>query len=382
MEMAISWDSRAVTIVIIAALVLLAALWWLWWRLPQRQMARLALKIRDPKARADTEDNFRKTIGQALGGAAVLIGAGAAYLQFTQQQQAARDQLQAAHDLLISNQVAKGFEQLASEKVAMRLGGTYGLEGVMNTSTEYHQPVLEALCAFVRDGTIGMIVNDRRPPTDIQAALTVIGRRGDGSGQVDLSSANIPGVNLEGANLAEANLEGANLGAARLENANLTHAILSGVNLAGAYVSYATLDRASLMHANLNSAYLNGAHLLATFLFRASMSGADLDNANLTDAILGGVNLRGATLDHANLSHATLEDADLTGARLWDADLSRANLSRVNLSDAYLAEAKLDNQDQLNDACGKPKVLPPGLTLDKPCPPPAVAPPLNRRTTP
>ena len=28
----------------------------------------------------------------------------------------------------------------------------------MNTSSDYHQPVLEALCAFVRDSTVGMIV--------------------------------------------------------------------------------------------------------------------------------------------------------------------------------------------------------------------------------
>ena len=42
------------------------------------------------------------TAGQALGGAAVLIGAIAACLQFTQQQ--------ALHELLIMNQVSKGFE--------------------------------------------------------------------------------------------------------------------------------------------------------------------------------------------------------------------------------------------------------------------------------
>ena len=72
--------------------------WWLWWRLPKRQVNRLSLKIRDAKARADVEDNFRKTIGQLLGGAAVLGGAGLAYLQFMQQQRA-------SHDLLISNQV-------------------------------------------------------------------------------------------------------------------------------------------------------------------------------------------------------------------------------------------------------------------------------------
>ena len=64
------------------SLSLLLAAWWLWWRLPKRQVDRLRLTIRDPKARADVEDNFRKTIGQLLGGAAVLIDAALAYLQF------------------------------------------------------------------------------------------------------------------------------------------------------------------------------------------------------------------------------------------------------------------------------------------------------------
>ncbi len=36
-----------------------AAVWWLWWRLPKQQVARLALKICDLKARADVENNFR-----------------------------------------------------------------------------------------------------------------------------------------------------------------------------------------------------------------------------------------------------------------------------------------------------------------------------------
>ena len=120
--------------------------WWLWWRLPKQQVDRLRLSIRDPKARIDVEDNFRKTMSQLLGGAAVLIGAGAAYLQFSQQQRV-------SHDLLISNQVAKGFEQLGNNKMVVRLGGIYALEGVMNGSEQYHQPVLEALSAFVREST-------------------------------------------------------------------------------------------------------------------------------------------------------------------------------------------------------------------------------------
>jgi membrane protein implicated in regulation of membrane protease activity len=41
--------------------------WWLWWRLPRRQANRLQSTMPDTKARADVEDNFRKTVGQLLG---------------------------------------------------------------------------------------------------------------------------------------------------------------------------------------------------------------------------------------------------------------------------------------------------------------------------
>lgn len=116
--------------------------WWFWWRFPKRQVRDMSLRIRDPKARADVEDNFRKTVGQMLGGAAVLFGAGGAYLQFWQQQQA-------AHELLISGQVTKGFEQLGTlDKMVVRLGGIYALEAVMNNSDQYYLPILNALCAF------------------------------------------------------------------------------------------------------------------------------------------------------------------------------------------------------------------------------------------
>ena len=203
--------------------MLLFGIWWLWWRLPKWQVSRLALKIRDPKARADVEDNFRKTVGQALGGAAVLIGAAFALFQFCQQraeQQHGANQLQqqkAAHDLLISNQVSKGFEQLASDKTAMRLGGIYALEGVMNTSEQYHGSVLEGLCAFVRENTtVKTTSENKQPAIDVQAALTVIGRRAEGIGRIDLANVSIRGANLSRAKLAAADLNDANLSDANL----------------------------------------------------------------------------------------------------------------------------------------------------------------------
>jgi hypothetical protein len=301
-----------------AAVVALFA-WWLWWRLPIFQAHRFDLA--DDKARADVEDNYRKTVGQLLGGAAVLIGAGFAYLQFQQQQR------EAAQDLLIRNQVAKGFELLGNKdgQLQQRLGGIYALEGVMNTSKEYYKPVLEALCAFVRDSTTTDSKETRpawlalfwsvprtdtketregSPASDIQAALTVIGRRTAGEGRPDLSNARIPKTNLS--------------------RADLTGADLSGVILAG-----------------------------------ADLTGADLTRADLTGADLSGVLSSAGSIDPTR--------ANLTGAFLSDADLTRANLTGV----------KGLTKKQLDEACGtnvkgldrlNPPLDPPPK-LDKPCPP-------------
>jgi hypothetical protein len=124
----------------------------------------------------------------------------------------------------------KGSEHLASDKIVMRLGGIYALEGVMNTFEQYHGPVLEALCAFVRESTIGKTVPKDKPTSDVQAALTVIGRRIKGPGAVDLANVSIPGANLE----SHADLSGADLTGARLTKANMSGADLTGANLLGA----------------------------------------------------------------------------------------------------------------------------------------------------
>jgi Pentapeptide repeats (8 copies) len=173
----------------------------------------------------NAEDNIRKTIGQLFGGIAVLIGAWIAYQQFIQQQQS-------SHDLLISNQVSKGFEQLGSNKPVVRLGGIYALEGVMNTSEQYRGPVLEALSAFVRDGT-RTTTGDGPPATDIQAALTVIGRRkGFGIFGPDLSNSHIPKALLGAFNLRNVDLSGADLRGADLRAAGYFPALRRQIHAA------------------------------------------------------------------------------------------------------------------------------------------------------
>jgi hypothetical protein len=295
----------------VAAIVLRLA-WWFWWWLPKQQAERLKLVIRDPKARTDIEDNFRKTAGQLLGGAAVLIGAAFAYLQFTQQQQTTREQFdrqqKAAEDQLISNQVSKGFELLGNKdgQVEQRLGGIYALEGVLNNSDQYQRPVLEALCAFVRDHAKADRSSEGPPATDIQAALTVIGRR-----------------------------------VVLLQKVPVLGLLVAPVDLRDAHLPKADLSGAKLNDADLRGADLQGASLNEASLYGADLSGADLSDTNLTFA-----HLRGATLTGTNL----------TGAKLYLSYLSYADLTG----------AKGLLQEQLNQACGTAAKLDPGLTI-RPC---------------
>jgi uncharacterized protein YjbI with pentapeptide repeats len=330
----------------------------------------VVLALPTTKESADVEDNFRKTVGQLIGGAAVLIGAGFAFFQFLQQQKTTQEQQQttrtqqeiAQSQLLlqqqaalqqqqaaISNQVSKGFEQLASEKLALRLGGIYALEGAMNTSEQYRVPALEALCAFVRENTVGKTASEK-PATDVQAALTVIGRRIKGPGVVDLANVSIPEANLIDANLRRANLIGADLRRADLSGTDLRTANLRGTNLSGAKLGYANLSGADLSYANL--------------------SYANLLNANLNGAYLSVVNLRDAILNGANLTRAYLTRANLSNAHLLNANLNGANLSGANLRDrgADLGGARVLTQTQLDAACGDADTkLPEGLKPPKPC---------------
>src|ERR1700736_3486802 len=121
-EMAIQWNNPIVIAIAVTAAA--ALLIWLWWWVPKWQMR--SVTAGDPKARADIEDNFRKTVGQALGRIAVLIGAGMVYygtqqtLLVSRRSLEASDKqsqrnLEASRALLISQQVSKGFQDLGNK---------------------------------------------------------------------------------------------------------------------------------------------------------------------------------------------------------------------------------------------------------------------------
>lgn len=347
-----------------------------WWWLPRAQANRLRRTVRDPKARAELEDNFRKTIGQLGGGIAVLLGIAFAYSQTIQTLREAEKSRQAtdtaSRNLLISQQVSKGFDQLGSDKINIRIGGVYALEGVMNVSADYHRPIMEALCAFVRQTSYlegprnggaqpeQSAGNDQRPRQtskltgtkrpnsagtrpDVEAAVTALGRRFRNfkEGILDLSGSRLQGAFLSGTDLSGGNLTLADLSTADLTEANLSNSNLSRASLLKTNLSKANLSGARLSGANLAGAELVGALLSEANLARAVLVEADLDKANLVMADLQDADLSLAILNGAKLSQARLRGANLFKGTLWSVDLSGADLSHANATRAVFNEATL-----------------------------------------
>lgn len=274
---------------------------------------------------------------------------------------ATQDQLHIAEQGQITERFARAVEQLGSDTVDVRLGGIYALERVMRDSPSDHPIVMEILAAFIREHAprantpaVDKFKSDGfdRPTTDVQAALTVLGRRNTQNDRPD------DRLNLTGAYLAHAELNKADLTYADLSGADLTSADLTSANLSRALVVEADLSGADLTDARVDLANLGGANLTGTGLVHVDLSGANVSRANLTRAILiesdltsAGLiegNLIHADLTGANLSEADLSSADLGDATLFRARLGEASLTEANLTGAYLSDADLTDADLSN----------------------------------
>jgi hypothetical protein len=196
---------------------------------------------------------------------------------------AADRQARTAEQGHITDRFTAAVEQLGSDKMAVRLGAIYALERISRDSRRDHWTIMETLTAYVREHAPwpprvfanpfvelqGRIVEESaaerpaneakpaasvnvRPATDIQAVLTVLGRR-EARKRDEAENRRL--------DLTETDLRGANLSAIHMENADFTEAHLEGADLDGAHLEGADLDGAHLEGANLWGAHLEGARL-------------------------------------------------------------------------------------------------------------------------
>ncbi len=321
------------------------------------------------KDRFAIKNDFVKNAAQILGGAFFLFG-----LYFTWQNLAVTQERHRT-DLF-----TKAIEQLGSDKLEVRLGGIYALERIARESEKDHWPIMEVLTAYVRQNapapksiwvptTPGeeIVEKLRKPKVDVEAVLTVIGRRtmAFGQGRLDLNETDLRGANLKGAHLEGALFWRSNLDRADLREAHLEKADLRFAYLRWALSSEVHLEGANLRRAHLENAYLQQAHLREANLASANLKAADLQEAHMEQSLLWGANLEGAILFKAHLEGTNLRDANLQGAKLmkshlegatlWGADLRRADLRGANLQGAVglereqLESAYTDKNTKLPD---------------------------------
>ena len=297
------------------------------------------------------------TLVQILTGLLVLAG-----LYWTSRRVlAAEDHVRVAEEGHITDRFTQAIAQLGDQEMAIRLGGIYALERIAKDSEKDHGPIMEVLTAYVRENAPRQAEDPQTAPaplpTDMQAILTVLGRRettgkNRGTDRLDLNHtrltrADLRGAELGGVNLYEADLRGADLSDANLRGADLTRAILGGVPLP----PEAPQDDAFLLSpTNLTGVWPpQPVNPSAVNLRRANLSAANLGGANLSDAKLHDANLSGASLRAANLTWAELMGANLSGAELMAARLTWAILGDANLRGAELALAIL-YEDDLTEA--------------------------------
>ena len=162
---------------------------------------------------------------------------------------------------------ARAMALLGDDKIEVRLGGIYALERLARESQRDHGPIMEVLAAFVREHAHWSEgeTAPARPRADLQAILTVLGRRhapfDPAESHLDLHGVALPRAywphaHLEGAFLYESNFEGALLQSANLRGAWAWKTNFSGAILDGAHFEGTDLTGA----AGLTAAQMKTAH--------------------------------------------------------------------------------------------------------------------------
>jgi uncharacterized protein YjbI with pentapeptide repeats len=147
-----------------------------------------------------------------------------------------------------------------------------------------------------------------------------------------------------GLDLTEANLSGLDLSGFDLRHAILNRAALYGTKLVGTDLTGASMVCAGLERTDFTDAVLRGAYVHALAAQASNFTRADL--TGLTDAtgsLFHGCNLTAARLDDAELAGATFYQCNLIKARVTGTDLHGAVFNESRLDGAEFSRARLDD---------------------------------------
>lgn len=181
----------------------------------------------------------------------------------------------------------------------VRLGAIFALERIAQDSIRDHIQIMEILTTYIRENAPNTIEKTEpltNPRADIQAALSVIGRRTNDQLGIERSTRHHWGQ------------DGFQL--------NLTNSCL---------------NKANLTELNFDNARFTGSQLRGARLQRASLQNADFSNCDFSDALLEFANFSGSKLWYTDLTSAKFENLYLDGASMRSTKIS-TDIIRINAS--------------------------------------------------
>jgi hypothetical protein len=291
------------------------------------------LRTKDREKAAELEDDYRKTVAQVLGGAALVVGFSWTFLKDQ------RTLEQSLHDSA-GKQFAEVAKLLDSSKSAApsRAAGIYAFESVVNADESYSLPIQHTLIALIAAQPEIRPPDDNPPPhiaSDVRAACYILGRLKPPKNNYDFA-----GQYLVGSYSMDApSLVGATFRGSKLFRSDFSGADLTGAKFEGAYMSdweaYGWKGGDSLTTTLANSTeWKLYKHVHYTTYF---------DRANLTDAIfdevdLNGVHFEGATLDGTSFRGADIGRTDFTNAKA----LEKAHFESAHYNEPFKPQGLTD----------------------------------------
>ncbi|MEU3987166.1 pentapeptide repeat-containing protein [Streptomyces platensis] len=245
---------------------------------------------------------------------------------FDHTQERDRAQAELAREGQVTERYVEAIKLLSSVNATQRLGGIYSLERIMRDSEKDHATVVEVLAAFIRQmaSAEASETNRDEPPADVQAALTVLGRR-------PYPGRDEPRIDLRGAYL-----RGADLSYARLN---------------GALLSECCLDEATAFVTDLRDTICIGASMRGMLVIEGKLSAANLEGANLHDATLNAA-CEGVRLNEADLRETTLINAiglsprQIVQAKLYSSTILPPELRNISEVQKRIDECEASGEEK------------------------------------
>ncbi|MGB8259166.1 MAG: pentapeptide repeat-containing protein [Terracidiphilus sp.] len=298
-----------------------------------------------PAEFSNLENESRRTVLQVLGGLFAFVA-----LVFTWRRVRVSEQ---GH---ITDRYTKAIEQLGAltaagkANVEVRLGAIYALERIAQDSPRDHWTIMEVLTAYVRQNAPwpeqeptpeeNKKAIARGPATEIQAILTVLGRRRrDGGRERDGHRLDLHGSDLRGANLDRAHMEGADFTEAHVEGARFIEAHVERADFSGAHVEGANFREAHVEGANFTEAHVEGASFTGAHVERAYFFEAHVERAYFSEAHVERANFSGAHVEGAYFTGAHVEGAFFDGAHVEGAHFIMAHVDGANFNGAHVEGA-------------------------------------------